>query len=78
MKPETLLSWTALQLGCKKVRMTDRFYDDLGAESVDMLHLVVLVEENTGVFIPEEQIPELKTVQEFYDYILNACKNANT
>lgn len=77
MNPELLLNWIGMQLGLKKVSMKDRFNEDLGAESVDMLHIVVMIEENTGVFIPEEQIASLKTVQQFYDYILNALKNGN-
>ena len=70
MNRDTLLQGIGLQLGRKKVEMEDRFYEDLAAESIDMLHLVVLVEENTGIFIPEEQISELRTVQDLYDYIL--------
>lgn len=70
MNPDTLLNWIELQLGRKKVKMEERFYEDLAAVSVDMLHLVVMVEENTGVFIPEEKISDLKTVQDLYDFII--------
>lgn len=75
MNPELLIHWIELQLGCKRVKIYDRFYEDLGAESIDMLHLMVMIEENTGIFIPEELIPELKTVQKLYEYILEAEKN---
>ena len=70
MNRDTLLQGIELQLGRKKVNMEDRFYEDLAAESIDMLHLVAMVEEETGIFIPEEQIAVLTTVQDLYDYIL--------
>ena len=70
MDRETLISWVELQLGQKRVKPDDRFYDDLGAESVDMVHLIIFIEENTGIFIPEEAIPDLQTVRDLHDYIL--------
>lgn len=75
MNPEVLIHWIELQLGCKRVKMNDRFYEDLGAESIDMLHLVVMIEENTGIFIPEELISEFKTVQKLYEFIIEGEKN---
>lgn len=74
MNPEKVIQWVELQLGRKGVLMGDRFFEDLGAESVDMVHLMVLVEENTGIFIPEEIIPDLKTVQDLYSYIFRYCQ----
>ena len=71
MNLETLIRWVELQLGQKNIKPDDRFFDDLGAESVDMVHLIVLIEENTGIYIPEEQIPDLKTVRDLYEFILN-------
>lgn len=70
MNHETLLRWIELQLGRKKVELNDRFYEDLAAESIDMLHLAVMVEEHTGIFIPEENMADFKTVQDLYDFIL--------
>jgi acyl carrier protein len=70
MDRETLIRWVELQLGQKGVKPDDRFYDDLGAESVDMVHLIALIEENTGIFIPEDAIPDLQTVNDLYEFIL--------
>ena len=69
MKPETLIQCVELQLGRNPVKMKDRFFEDLAAESVDMVHLVVAVEEISGIFIPEEVMPELKTVQDLFDFV---------
>lgn len=78
MNPETLLQWVEMQLGRKKVKMPDRFYEDLAAESIDMLHLVVMVEENTGISIPEEEIADFRTVQDMYDFIIRGQENGNS
>jgi acyl carrier protein len=69
MRQEIFIQWVELQLGRRSVNMEDRFYEDLDATSIDMLNLVVRIEKNTGIFIPEETIPELKTVEELYRFI---------
>ena len=71
MKQELLIKCVELQLGQKGVKMEDRFQEDLGAESMDMVHLAVMLEEQTGLFLPVESMPELDTVQDMYDYILS-------
>ena len=71
MKPETLIQLVEVQFGQKNVKMEDNFMEDLGAESIDLVNLMVTVEENTGVFIPEEVIPELKTLQDLQDFIIS-------
>ena len=71
MKQEVLIKCVELQLGQKGVKMEDRFQEDLGAESMDMVHLAVMLEEQTGLFLPVESMPELDTVQDMYDYILS-------
>lgn len=69
MKPEFLVKCVELQLGQKGVQMEDRFLEDLGAESIDMVNLAVMIEEQTGLFIPVESVPDLSTVQDMYNYI---------
>jgi acyl carrier protein len=51
--------------------MSDRFIEDLGAESLDLVNLAVVIEEQTGIFVAVEAVPELNTVQDFYDYLLS-------
>jgi acyl carrier protein len=72
MKSESLIRLVEVQLGRKKVKLEDRFAEDLGAESIDMVNLMVTIEENTGVFIPEEVIPELKTLQDLLNFIISS------
>lgn len=66
---EELLLVVGRQLGIRHVKPEHRFYDDLGAASIDLVHLVVIIEEKTGLFIPEEVIPELETVADLHAYI---------
>ena len=71
MNQELLIKYVELQLGQKGVKMEDRFLEDLGAESIDMVHLAVMIEEQTGLFIPIETVPDLNTVRDMYNYILS-------
>lgn len=48
-----------------------RLVEDLGAESVDMLSLLLEFEEAFGGEIPDEDMPRFVTVRSIVDYILN-------
>jgi acyl carrier protein len=74
MNREALLRMVQMQLGRKNVSPEDRFFEDLGAESVDLVNLVANIEEKTGIFIPEEVIPELKTIADLENYIQSKSK----
>lgn len=71
MKEEFLIRCIERQLGQKSVRKEDRFIEDLGAESIDMLHIIVEIESQTGIFVPEEVIPDLIKVKDLFEYINN-------
>ena len=43
--------------------------EDLGADSLDIVELLMAVEESFGVTVPDEDVPGLKTVQNIVDYI---------
>ena len=45
------------------------FVDDLGADSLDTVELVMALEEEFGVEIPHEDAENIKTVQDAIDYI---------
>ena len=45
------------------------FVDDLGADSLDQVELVMALEEAFGVEIPDEDAEKLRTVQDALDYI---------
>ena len=59
------------QLGVDEdeVTPTASFVDDLGADSLDQVELVMALEEEFGVEIPDEDAEKIATVQNAIDYI---------
>jgi len=60
------------QLGVKgeDVKASSSFVDDLGADSLDTVELVMALEEEFETEIPDEDAEKLTTVQEAIDYII--------
>jgi acyl carrier protein len=48
------------------------FVDDLGADSLDIVELVMALEEEFGVSIPDEQAEKIKSVGDAVDFIVEA------
>ena len=61
----------AEQLGVKEeeVKAEASFVDDLGADSLDTVELVMALEEEFETEIPDEEAEKITTVQEAIDYI---------
>ncbi|WP_028669939.1 acyl carrier protein [Saccharospirillum impatiens] len=59
------------QLGAKEEDVTAKasFVDDLGADSLDTVNLVMALEEEFETEIPDEESEKLGTVQDAIDYI---------
>ena len=59
------------QLGVdpEKVKPEASFIDDLGADSLDIVELVMAMEESFEIEIPDEDAEKLKTVQDVADYL---------
>ena len=51
-----------------------RFIDDLGADSLDTVELVMALEEEFECEIPDEEAEKITTVQQAIDYIKNHSK----
>ena len=47
---------------------------DLGADSLDIIELLMTLEDETGIIIPDDDAADLKTVRQISDYIENATK----
>lgn len=62
------------QLGVKpeEVKNESSFIDDLGADSLDTVELVMALEEEFGCEIPDEEAEKITTVQQAIDYITAA------
>ncbi|AFS54325.1 acyl carrier protein [Leptospirillum ferriphilum] len=61
----------AEQLGVEdeEVNPESRFVEDLGADSLDTVELVMALEEEFGIEIPDEDAEKIATVQNAIDYI---------
>ena len=59
------------QLGAEEseVTMEASMQDDLGADSLDLVDLVMSVEEEFGVKVADEDLENIKTVGDIVDYI---------
>lgn len=59
------------QLGVKEEEVTPEasFVDDLGADSLDTVELVMALEEEFDTEIPDEEAEKISTVQSAIDYV---------
>ena len=59
------------QLGVEadEVTIDSTFIDDLGADSLDIVELIMAFEEEFGIEIPDEAAEKIKTVQDVVTYI---------
>lgn len=64
---------TVQELGVKdeEVVETASFTDDLGADSLDVVELVMAFEEEFSIEIPDDDVNNLKTVGDAVNYINN-------
>jgi acyl carrier protein len=58
-------------LGVESEKVTEEasFIDDLGADSLDIVELVMAFEEEFGVEIPDDAAEKITTVKDAIDYI---------
>ena len=61
-----------LGIGVDEVNNESSFIDDLGADSLDTVELVMALEEEFDIEISDEQAENISTVQSAIDYINNS------
>jgi len=74
---ERVIEIVANQLGVdkEKVSRDSSFVNDLGADSLDMVELVMELEEEFDIDIPEDSADKIETVGQAIDY-LEEAKNS--
>jgi acyl carrier protein len=68
-----IISLTAKQLGIgeDEISLDSSFMDDLGADSLDTVELVMNIEEEFGIEIPDSEVEEMHTVKSMLNYLTN-------
>lgn len=64
-----------LSVDADDVKMGSAFIDDLGADSLDIVELIMAFEEEFNVEIPDDVAEKIKTVKDTVEYI-DAAKEA--
>ena len=57
-----------------EVKPESRIKADLGADSLDVLQLLMTIQEKKGIVIPDEALATFETVQDVVDYLENCEK----
>ena len=59
------------QLGVKEEQVTNdaHFVEDLGADSLDLVELIMAMEENFGVEIADNELEKIRTIQDAVDFL---------
>ena len=73
---EKIINLIADKLEKKKeaIKMDSHLVEDLGADSLDVVELIMTFEEEFGVSLPDEDVSKLKTVGDIVEYIKNMKK----
>jgi acyl carrier protein len=68
----------AEQLGVSEDEVTPEasFTDDLGADSLDIVELVMAIEEEYGIEIPDDDAEKIQTIQDAITYIEERTQKA--
>ncbi|CAL4323716.1 acyl carrier protein [Buchnera aphidicola] len=63
-----------LDIKIEKIFNNAFFLEDLGADSLDIVELIMALEEEFNIEISDEDAEKITTVQKSIDYIKNQCK----
>ena len=61
-----------LGVNADEVKENSNFIDDLNADSLDVVEMIMALEEKFGIEIPDQDAEAIKTVKDVVDYIEKA------
>ena len=64
-----------LNIEADKITETSKIIEDLGADSLDMIEMLMSLEEEFGLSIPDDKAEALKTVGDVSSFIDESLKN---
>ena len=59
----------SLGISLDSIKDESNFINDLGADSLNIVEIVMEIEDEYGIVIPDEDVEELKTVGDLKNYI---------
>ena len=65
-----------LGVGESEIHASSAFIEDLGADSLDIVELVMRIEEEFNIEIPDDDASNIKSVKDATDYINNRLREA--
>ena len=70
---EKIVAMLADQLGADEsdITMDTNIAKDLGADSLDVVELLMAIDDEFGIEIPDEEIENIKTIGDLVEYIQN-------
>ncbi|MBU3180393.1 acyl carrier protein [Clostridium psychrophilum] len=68
---EKIRECIASQLGIdeEEIKMESSFVNDLGADSLDIVELIMALEEKYDIEIPDEEVEKIVTVGDIVEYV---------
>ena len=63
-----------LNISADSIKPTDNITEDLHADSIDVVEMLMNLEDEYGVKLPEESFDRIKTVQDVVDELENLSK----
>ncbi len=63
-----------LNIDAKTIKPTSRVVEDLGADSLDMIEMLMSLEDNFGISVPDDKVASLKTVNDIVAFIEGETK----
>jgi len=62
-----------LSVAKDKIGLDTDIHDDLGADSLDAVELIMSIEDNFNVSVPENEANRLRTVRDLLKFLENNC-----
>ncbi len=53
----------------ESISLNSRLVEDLGADSLDVVEMIMAFEDEFGISLPDEDVENMKTVKDVIDYI---------
>lgn len=68
---QKIIALVAEKLGKKaeEIKLTSRLVEDLGADSLDVVELIMAFEDEFGISLPDEEIAKMKTIGDVVNFI---------